>query len=62
MVMMKTIKVVMNDYQHGKTRPRSTQAQCTGYPCRLHARPAKEKDCLVLKDNGGAEEGHDRER
>ena len=43
MVMMKTMKAVMNDYQHQKTRPLSTQTQCTRFPSRLHNHPTAGK-------------------
>ena len=62
MVMMKTMKAVMNDDQHQKTRPLSNEELCTGFPSRLPVHPTEGKDCLELKDNGGLEAGHEREK
>ena len=48
-MMMTAMRAVMNDWNHRKTRPLSTQKPCTAYPSLLHVPPTKEEDCRELK-------------
>ena len=47
--MTMTMKAVMNDLNHRKTRHLSTQKQCTSFPSRLHLHTTQEKDCQELR-------------